>query len=143
MRTAAPWWTRLGVIAMLTVAVLAQTLGLLHRSVHNDTHHGHVNSQNAMQSNDRHDHGHHDHHDHHLDHGNQATSSWAERLFAGHGDGATCALYDAQTTVYQGFMPVVQVSIAQSAIHLIAFSQITSAARAAALFEARGPPAAL
>jgi hypothetical protein len=149
IRGAAPWWARLGAIALLAVAVLAQTLGLVHRTAHSGLEHGHSQTFHQTHSAGM---GHSPQHDHvtpdspslSSGHANATATSWLERLFTGHDeDGAACALYDAQTTVYGGFTPVVQVFIAQAATLLIAFSQITSTARAAALFEARGPPAAL
>ncbi len=151
MHSAAPWRARWGVIALLVVAVLAQTLGLVHRSAHT------AHAPTRMMAHDHGDHQHDDHEHGHFthqgahhgmhhasNHSDEAASTWAERLFTEHGDdGAVCVLYDAQATVYGAFIPVVQVFIAQAAIILIAFSQIMSTARAAALFEARGPPAAL
>ncbi len=122
MRHMPLWCTKLGAMVLLLAMLLTQSLGLLHRSVHTS---GHVPDVPNAQ--------------HDLDH----RHAWLEQLFTDHEDGVTCAVYDAQTTIYGGFMPVVQVFIAQAAIQLIAFSQITSTARAAALFEARGPPAAL
>jgi hypothetical protein len=133
MRSMPLWCTRLGAVALLLAMLLTQSLGLAHRSVH-AKHHGHDHIHQHESS--AHDGA------HHAQHG-QEHHSWLEQLFTDHEDGVTCAVYDAQTTVYGGFMPIVQVFIAQAAIQLIAFSQITSTARAAALFEARGPPAAL
>jgi hypothetical protein len=140
MHSAPRWWARLGVIALLLVAVLAQTLGLVHRTVHSGHQHGYPAVRVLMQDS-AHDHEH--HHDHGTDLCDESAPSWLERLFSDHQSGVTCAVYDAQTTVYGSFTPVVHVFVAQAAILLIAFSRITSTARAAALFEARGPPAAL
>ncbi len=122
MRLMPLWCTKLGAMVLLLAMLLTQSLGLLHRSVHTSGH-----TPDAP----------------HAQHDLGQRHAWLEQLFTDHEDGVTCAVYDAQTTIYGGFMPVVQVFIAQAAIQLIAFSQITSTARAAALFEARGPPAAL
>jgi hypothetical protein len=70
-------------------------------------------------------------------------SEWIGSLFS-HQDGdSTCRLVDAQSSLDGAFFAKAQPVIAQPAIHSIAFSQITSNARAAALFEARGPPRSL
>jgi hypothetical protein len=125
MRLMPLWCTQLGAMVLMLAMLLTQSLGLLHRSVHTSGH-----TQDVS-------------HAPHAQHELDQRHAWLEQLFTDHEDGVTCAVYDAQTTIYGGFMPVVQVFIAKAAIQLIAFSQITSTARAAALFEARGPPTAL
>jgi hypothetical protein len=138
MRSMPLWGTRLGAAVLLLAMLLTQSLGLVHRSVH-----AKHPSDGLLGQQHRHDHASSAHNNAHRAQRGQDHRSWLEPLFTNHKDGVTCAVYDAQTTIYGGFIPVVQVFIAQAAIQLIAFSQITSTARAAALFEARGPPAAL
>jgi hypothetical protein len=120
--------------ALMASLVLAQTLGFMHRSVHSPAvHMGHT--QEAQ----------------HTDHAHcsdaaktsDSGSGWVGSLFA-HQDGdSTCRLVDAQSSFDGAFFAKTSPVIAQPAIHSVAFSQITSTARAAALFEARGPPASL
>jgi hypothetical protein len=143
LRCASPWIVRQCVMALLLAAVLAQTLGLMHRSAHNPLHtsqhvHAHVHHDaDEDQQSDAQAAGHASHG--HIDY----EQSWVAALFSGHADDASCRLVDAQSSFNFVFSTLGQVFIDYSAIKLIAFSQITSKARAAALFEARGPPASL
>ncbi len=120
--------------ALMVSVVLAQSLGFMHRSLHSPI--GHAGHTQAAE------------HGGHADCGDVAKTSgdgagWMGRLFS-HQDGdSACRLVDAQSSFDGAFFAQAQVTIAQPAIHLIAFSQITSTARAAALFEARGPPLSL
>jgi hypothetical protein len=126
-------WRR-AVIALMAVLVLAQTLGFMHRSLHSPlTETGHIRHTTAHES--AHQHG--EHQD------NQTALHWVGQLFAHHSDDSVCRLLDAQTSVEGIFSAPALVLLAQAATDLIAFSQITSTARAAALFEARGPPSTL
>ncbi len=120
--------------ALMVSLVLAQSLGLLHRSLHGQVNHaGH--SHQIAQS-ERPDgleaatdcaHGH----------------GWISSLFA-HQDGdSVCRLVDAQTSVDGVYFASVPVHVTQAISSALAFSQITSTARAAALFEARAPPLSL
>lgn len=119
---------------LMASLVLAQTLGFMHRSVHSPAvYMGHA--QDVKHSDPS-------------DYSEAAKTSdsdlgWIGRLFA-HQDGdTTCRLVDAQSSFDGAFFVKTPPVIAQPAIHSIAFSQITSTARAAALFEARGPPHSL
>ncbi len=162
------WLEPLCVAALLIALVVAQTIGLMHRSVHtphaqqgysvqdllaaslpNAGMHGHndhilaAHSKNTHE-NDIHSHGGHNaalqyaDHDHRHEH-----VSWIAQLFAHQDGGDTCRLIDAQASCDMAFSVLGPVIPAQVAIISIAFSQILSTARAAALFDARGPPATL
>jgi hypothetical protein len=122
------------VAALMVGVVLAQTLGFMHRSVHSPlTESGYGRQAES---------GEHAQHHEAADTGD-CNHGWISRLFS-HSDGdSTCRLVDAQSTFDGAFLAPAQAYIAQPAINLIAFSQITSTARAAALFEARGPPGSL
>jgi hypothetical protein len=120
--------------ALIASLVLAQTLGVVHRSVHGSAVHisdaqgaRHVRTTDCGDASKISDSG----------------SGWIGSLFA-HQDGdSTCRLVDAQSSFDGAFFAKAPPVIALPAIHSIAFSQITSTARAAALFEARGPPSSL
>lgn len=108
--------------AVVVSIVLMQWLAFVHRIAHNPS----VAVGHSIET-----HGEHTH----------EPSSWVDGLFA-HEDGdITCHLQDALTAMDGGCMYKTAVHIAPPAILLVAFSQIMSIARAAALFEARGPPA--
>lgn len=120
--------------ALMASLVLAQTLGLMHRSVHSPAvHMGHA--QDVKRSDP-------------ADYSEAAKTSandsgWIGSLFA-HQDGdTTCRLVDAQSSFEGVFFAKAPPVVAQPAIHSVAFSRITSTARAVALFEARGPPHSL
>jgi hypothetical protein len=120
--------------ALMASLVLAQTLGLMHRIVHSpavhmgDTHEAkHADLADCYEASKIGD----------------SHSGWIGSLFS-HQDGdSTCRLVDAQSSLDGAFFAKAQPFVAQPAIHSVAFSQITSTARAAALFEARGPPRSL
>jgi hypothetical protein len=120
--------------ALMASLVLAQSLGFMHRSLHNPTGHaGHT--QTAEQG---------DHAD--CSEGTQTSGNgagWIGSLFAHQEGDSACRLVDAQSHFDAAVFAQTLVITAQPAIHSIAFSQITSTARAAALFEARAPPYSL
>lgn len=120
--------------ALMASLVLAQTLGFMHRSVHSP----------AVHMGQAQDVGHSDHADCSEAAKTSANDSgWIVSLFA-HQDGdTTCRLVDAQSSFDGVFFAKASPVIAQPTTHSVAFSQITSTARAAALFEARGPPHSL
>jgi hypothetical protein len=120
--------------ALMASLVLAQSLGFMHRSLHNPTGHaGHT--QTAEQR------GHADCSDATQTSGNG--TGWIGSLFSHQEGDSTCRLVDAQSNFDAAVFAQTLVITAQPATHSIAFSQITSTARAAALFEARGPPFSL
>jgi hypothetical protein len=120
--------------ALMVSMVLAQTLGFMHRIVHSPAAHMggaqeamHVDATDGSESSKISD----------------SNSGWIGSLFA-HQDGdSTCRLVDAQSSFDGAFFAKAPPVIAQPATHSVAFSQITSTARAAALFDARGPPQSL
>jgi hypothetical protein len=154
------------VAVMMFVLLCAQTVGLMHRSVHSPHAqqgygvqdvltaglikagmHGHDDHMLAAHGKDTHDNDIHDHSGHNAAHQyadhDYEHLSWIAQLFA-HQDGdKTCRLVDAQASCDMAFAALGTVLPAQAAIISIAFSQILSTARAAALFDARGPPATL
>ena len=120
--------------ALMASMVLAQTLGFMHRIIHSPVvHMGHTHEAKHLDATDCRE----------ATKTSDSDSGWVGSLFS-HQDGdATCRLVDAQSSFEGAFFADTQPVIAQPAIHSIAFSQITSTARAAALFEARGPPSSL
>lgn len=67
--------------------------------------------------------------------------SWLDGLFTHQEGDMTCNLHDALANMDGAVVLKTAVYLPSPAILLVAFSQIMSTARAAALFEARGPPA--
>ncbi len=120
--------------ALMVSLVLAQVLGFMHRIVHSPSAQmGHTQEAKYVNPVDCHE----------ASKAVDSDSGWIGSLFS-HQDGdATCRLVDAQSSFDGAFFAKAQPVVAQPAIHSIAFSQITSTARAAALFEARGPPLSL
>jgi hypothetical protein len=120
--------------ALMASVVLAQSLGFMHRIVHSPVvHMGHTQEAKHVDPTDCRE----------TAKTSDSGSGWVGSLFS-HQDGdSTCRLVDAQSSFDGAFFAKSQPVIAQPAIHSIAFSQITSTARAAALFDARGPPTSL
>jgi hypothetical protein len=120
--------------ALMVSLVLAQGLGFMHRSLHNPL--GHAGYTQAAEHGD------------HVACG-EATqtggngSGWIGSLFSHQEGDSACRLVDAQSNFDAAVFAQATAIIAQPATHSIAFSQITSTARAAALFEARAPPYSL
>lgn len=118
---------------LVCALLLAQTLGLMHRVVHDGAHEAgrdhHVQAISAD-------------HDHNHGHGDEGVHSggWLESLFSSHDGGADCRLFDqashgsAAPTLAQSSLPTLPPSIA------VAIFQGEALARWAALFDARGPP---
>jgi hypothetical protein len=138
LRGAPPWWVRQCAVALLLAVVLAQTLGLVHRSLYHPLQH----SLHGVGAQHSHNHAN-DTHAHDNDAHSDCSPSWLAGLFAGHSDDAGCRLVDAQSSFGFVFYAASLALTSFVAMELIAFSQITSTARAAALFEARGPPVSL
>jgi hypothetical protein len=156
--------SRLYIAGLLIALAAAQTLGLVHRIVHSphaqqgymqqgDSAHEEYSHEKAHRDANSHGSAHqHAHpqahqkiHEHAPEHADdyRHQGSWIAQLFAHQDSGDTCRLMDAQASSDMTFALVAQVLPAQPAIITIAFSQILSTARAAALFDARGPPAVL
>ncbi len=135
------------VLALLAALVMSQTLGLMHRSLHSPltssgyalfAEQAHLPAHRPAESSaDAPPHTHGQHHASDCDHG------WLSALFAQHDDESSCRLMDAQTS--SDAVVFAQQALLPAPLNAlwIAFSQITSTARAAALFEARGPPQSL
>jgi hypothetical protein len=137
-RTLSPWlW---GVV--VASIVLTQWLAFVHRIAHNPwVQLEHSLSYTNVDLAAKHNHGSHLHSikSRYID--SAPSYSWLDGLFA-HQDGdITCHLHDALATMDGASVAKALVYITSPAILLVAFSQILSTARAAALFEARGPPA--
>lgn len=117
-----------GLLSFLVASiVLTQWLALVHRIAHNPW----ASSQHSLQ---------HAAVEHHHGHAHHA-SSGLDQLFT-HQDGdITCQLQDTLASMDAGCAYIKAIYIPHVAILLVAFSQILSTARSAALFEARGPPA--
>ncbi len=156
--------SRLYIAGLLIALAAAQTFGLVHRTVHSphaqqgymlqgdSAHEEYAVAKDHRDANSHgvaHQHAHsHAHQQIHEQAHEQADDqhdqgSWTTQLFAHQEGGDTCRLMDAQASSDMTFALVAQVLPAQPAIITIAFSQILSTARAAALFDARGPPAVL
>lgn len=120
--------------------VLAQTIGLVHRSAH-------FQSSGMVYA---HDHSSHDGHSHENGDSDDVDvhgllqadkPSWLSQLFAHQEGDSTCHLIDAQSNCDAAPAVFVQILPFLPSRFLTAFSQILSSARFAALFDARGPPA--
>ena len=120
--------------ALMASMVLAQSLGFMHRGLHNSM--GHAGHSQTTE------------HGSHADCSEAGKTSgngsgWIGSLFSHQEGDSTCRLVDAQSHFDAAIYAQTPVITAQSAAHSVAFSQITSTARAGAPFEARAPPHSL
>lgn len=123
------WWFVLSL-------VLAQALGMAHRTVHLDLQI--IGHEHAAASTNSHE----QTHDHDHAHGEDcASQGWFASLFSSHEEGdEACRLFDASiaSDALKSVSPVV--FIAPGALFLIAFAQAELAALRATLAQARAPP---
>lgn len=120
---------------LLCALVAAQALGLMHRIVH--LPHGPWQAHEHA-----HEYAHEHAHEHaHADaHGHEGLG-WVADLFAGHDDDSSCRLFDPLNHEGAACVPAV-VLPAVAALFFLETLQGDFVARWAALFDARGPPAA-
>lgn len=149
--------------SLLFTLLFAQTLGVMHRTLHSPFAHSnsadraahvqndpvdapntqHVLLNLAQGDNQENDHDGHDHHHAHV-HAPHAEphTTWLTQLFA-HTDGEdACRLMDCTALADSINSAVATVNIAPAALFLIVCSQVAATARASELFQARGPPTA-
>jgi ABC-type Zn2+ transport system substrate-binding protein/surface adhesin len=137
-------------LALLCALVLVQSLGLLHRVAHFQLSHSSEEHHHADQLHTDHvhvhGHGHGHGHDGDTHSTPEATASetqnWLSTLFS-HDAGQDCRLIDGVSTFDALIYANVSVIWSLVASIYIAFSRITATARAAALYDARGPPTTL
>ena len=164
-----PGWVYAAVCLLACALLFAQTLGVMHRTVHSPfsapdaaghaahanhaqvhshTHnrvHSHTHSQNINRAGEvafeqAFEDG--ENHDHGHALTNKQTSNWLSPLFAHDNGSDDCRLMDCAALADSINSAAAIVYIAPLALFLIAFSQVAATARASELFQARGPPAA-
>ncbi len=108
---------------LLAALVLAQALGLMHRSVHLPQAPSQQQQQADRAVADAHGH----------------DSHWVAGLFGGHADDSTCRLFDPLNHEAAPAVPLVALPAVAALFFLDAF-QGDVVARWSALFDARGPP---
>jgi hypothetical protein len=130
---------------------MTQSLGLLHQVLHSPMPHARMGAsihqalgQNQFQNAGHADEdAHADHHDHDHAQGHANSANWLSALFDQHDGASDCRLHDGLSAFDVHLLVNVSVMPSLLASFYIAFSRITATARAAALYDARGPPATL
>ena len=141
-------------LALLCALVLTQSLGFVHKALHSTVHNSVAFSPVQAQAHDQaHDHLHDQAHalENSQAHVQQAghtqpaasVANWLGALFADHSTESDCRLHDGLSASDAYLWANVTVLPSLLASFYIAFSRITATARAAALYDARGPPATL
>ncbi len=131
-------WQRAVVLLAMVASLLVQTLGVLHGVAHPARQAvGHVDHTHHR------DHDHHDHdghaHEGHAHH-DEATTTWLAHLFAGHGEGAECRLFDALGSGDGAVQSPPDLLATALPDYWLVFYAGQALARWAALYQARGPP---